>query len=163
MSRGSRDQRFSEWIATMAPGELSAVGRLDKATTGLLLLTDDGDLDMALRSSPLLQKLYMAVVSVQPGRDDDVDAFLARASEKLLSGVDLPDGQARAAIVEVMRMNAEIQDVANRRGLLGMLDAVLPPDGSERFPATHPAAGCKAAVLVGLADGRFRVVRRMLA
>lgn len=63
---------------------LFPVGRLDKDTTGLLLLTDDGDLGHALLSPKRhVDKVYFA----------QVDGLLTQADQEALArGLTLPDG-----------------------------------------------------------------------
>ncbi len=75
---------------------LAPVGRLDKDTTGLLLLTDDGGLNHALCSPRHhVDKVYLAQVEGE-GSQADVDAFAA--------GITLGDGTkclpARLELVE---------------------------------------------------------------
>lgn len=74
------------------PGTV-AVGRLDLDTTGLLLLTDDGELAFRLmHPSFAVDKLYAAVVR---GRPDQ--ATLAH----LRAGIELDDGMTAPARVEI--------------------------------------------------------------
>lgn len=69
-------------------GALFPVGRLDRDTTGILLLTSDGDLAHRLmHPSYEVEKLYR----VRTGRDV-TDAEMAR----LLEGLELEDGPAKA-------------------------------------------------------------------
>ena len=72
---------------------LSPVGRLDKDTEGLLLLTDDGELTHRLLSPRYhVDKVYYARVDGTPD-ESDVSAFAA--------GLALPDGlQCMPAILE---------------------------------------------------------------
>lgn len=75
---------------------LFPVGRLDADSTGLLLLTDDGDLSYRLTHPRYkVDKEYVAVVGGSPKRRD---------LEKLRSGVELEDGVTAPAEVEVMRV-----------------------------------------------------------
>lgn len=68
------------------------VGRLDEDTSGLLLLTNDGELSNRLmHPSHGVQKTYVAKVRGH---------FTSKASSALLSGVTLDDGPARADVVK---------------------------------------------------------------
>jgi 23S rRNA pseudouridine2605 synthase len=72
------------------------VGRLDADSTGLLLLTDDGDLSYRLTHPRYkVPKEYIAVVG----------GSVSRANlEKLRTGIDLDDGRTAPADVEVVRV-----------------------------------------------------------
>ncbi len=80
------------------------VGRLDYNTTGLLLLTNDGDLALRLAHPRYgVKKLYRAKLSACPSEDD-----LAR----LRKGIRLEDGMsapARARIVDKLKKNAWVE------------------------------------------------------
>ena len=79
------------------------VGRLDSETTGLLLMTNDGDLAHALAHPSFgIEKLYVAKVR---GKLDRV------AIQKLLDGVRLEDGLQKAD-------SAKILDVSEQSSLL---------------------------------------------
>jgi pseudouridine synthase len=85
-------------IASLIPpdaGRVVPVGRLDYDTSGVLLLTNDGDLaNVLLHPRYGVEKTYRAVVS---GRLD------AQATEAFLQGVRLEEGDARPAKVRVVR------------------------------------------------------------
>jgi 23S rRNA pseudouridine2605 synthase len=71
------------------------VGRLDADTTGLLLLTDDGDLSYRLTHPRYkVPKEYIATVGGAPTRQD---------VESLRRGVELEDGRTGPADVEILR------------------------------------------------------------
>jgi pseudouridine synthase len=73
---------------------LFPVGRLDADTTGLLVLTDDGDLAFRLTHPRYkVAKEYVAVVAGSPSEKD---------IEALHTGVDLDDGKTAPAEVEVV-------------------------------------------------------------
>ena len=75
------------------------VGRLDKDTTGLLLLTCDGELNHRLLSPGRhVDKRYRALVEGTPGQEA-VDAFAA--------GMDLGDFTAQPAKLTVLKAGAE--------------------------------------------------------
>ena len=75
-----------------APGRLYPVGRLDADTTGLILLTDDGDLAHRLTHPSFeVPKTYRAVVRNPPVREPALRA--------LREGVELEDGRTAPARV----------------------------------------------------------------
>ena len=80
------------------------VGRLDYNTTGLLLLTNDGDLALRLAHPRFgVKKLYRAKLSACPSDED-----LAQ----LRKGIRLDDGMAapaRARIIERLKKNAWVE------------------------------------------------------
>lgn len=78
------DETIYEWLGPIA-GDVEPVGRLDKETTGLLLLTDDGQLSQRLRHpSRGFERVYLA----QCSRPIPEDAL----QEALREGVSLRDG-----------------------------------------------------------------------
>jgi 23S rRNA pseudouridine2605 synthase len=80
----------------LAGHRLFPVGRLDADSTGLLLLTDDGDLSYRLTHPRYkVPKEYVAVVG----------GSVSRANlEQLRTGVELDDGPTAPAEVEVVRV-----------------------------------------------------------
>lgn len=81
---------------------LFPVGRLDADTTGLLLLTDDGDLSHRLTHPRFkVAKEYLAVVAGVPTTSD---------LQALRTGVKLDDGTTAPAEVEVLRATAGRRD-----------------------------------------------------
>lgn len=67
------------------------VGRLDKETTGLLLLTNDGDLTKKLTHPKFgVKKIYHVIL------ERNVTKF---ELEKLVTGIDLEDGEVKADVV----------------------------------------------------------------
>src|SRR5581483_2345205 len=71
------------------------VGRLDEASEGLLLMTNDGDLALALTHPRYgVEKTYLALVAGKPSRKD---------LQKLLDGVWLSDGKVRAKAVRRLK------------------------------------------------------------
>lgn len=108
---GGRRLTLNDWISRLetlhggpndcssdgARRRLSAVGRLDKDTSGLILLTDDGLLNEAVLWPGTIRKVYEAVVKLrEPMRPTDEQLRC------LLDGVQLTDGFARAESVEVI-------------------------------------------------------------
>jgi len=87
------------------PG-IVAVGRLDRDTEGLLLLTNDGDLaHRIMHPSFGVEKEYLAEVEGTP---------TARHMGQLRRGVELEDGPARA-------VSARIEGRAGARGAVGLV------------------------------------------
>jgi 23S rRNA pseudouridine2605 synthase len=81
---------------------LFPVGRLDADSTGLLLLTDDGDLAFRLTHPRYkVAKEYVAVVAGTPKTTD---------LEALRTGVELDDGVTAPAEVEVLRITPGSRD-----------------------------------------------------
>lgn len=71
-------------VKTYTPENVFPVGRLDRNTTGLLLLTNDGDLtNKLLHPSSNIIKIYLAQLN-QPFQPDDL--------KRLKNGIELDDG-----------------------------------------------------------------------
>lgn len=80
-------------------GSLRYVGRLDRETSGVLVMTNDGDLGAALaHPSGRVQREYIARVAGQ---------VTARALRSLRRGVELEDGFARPRLVRKVRVGEE--------------------------------------------------------
>ena len=72
----------------LCPERVFPVGRLDKATTGVLLLTNDGDLAARLtHPSNEVRKIYHAQLDKNLSRED---------FDKILAGIELEDGPIAA-------------------------------------------------------------------
>ena len=97
------------------------VGRLDAATEGLLLLTNDGDLAHRLTHPSFgVEKEYLAEVDTPPTRGE---------LRRLREGVDLEDGRtapARVTLVPPRAVRLVIHEGRNRQ-VRRMLDAVGHP------------------------------------
>jgi 23S rRNA pseudouridine2605 synthase len=94
----ARDTHGRPTVVELVPSEqrLYPVGRLDADTTGLILLTNDGDLAHRLTHPSFeVDKTYLAVVDGGPVRE----AALA----ELRGGVELEDGRTSPARVERLR------------------------------------------------------------
>ena len=114
-----------ELVRESGAPRLFAVGRLDVATTGLLLLTDDGELANRLaHPRHKVPKEYVAIVAGVPGERD------LRA---LREGVELDDGLTLPAEAELLdtgrgssRLRLVIREGRNRQ-VRRMLEAVGHP------------------------------------
>ena len=90
-----------------SPRRLYPVGRLDADSTGLILLTNDGELaDLLTHPRYGVEKVYRA--RVQPGR------VSPRALEALREGVQLDDG--RTAPARVRQVAPGVLEIALREG-----------------------------------------------
>ena len=127
-----------------APVRLFPVGRLDRETTGLLLLTNDGALaDRLMHPRHGVRKTYVARVAADPGEP---------VLERLRRGVQLDDGPTAPAEVRLAgpgRVEITIHEGRNRQ-VRRMLAAV-----------GHPARGLHRSAyagfeLGGLAPGEWR-------
>jgi len=86
----AHDDRSRQTVVDLVPGtpRVFPVGRLDKDTAGLILLTNDGDLAYALTHPKFeVAKTYLARVRGTAGQ---------RVLDQLREGVTLEDGTARA-------------------------------------------------------------------
>jgi len=126
------------------------VGRLDRDTEGLLLLTNDGPLAYRLTHARYgIEKRYLA----------EVDHLPADAPARLRKGVELEDGFARPTRVRVVagsgrRRMVEVVMVEGRnREVRRLLDAVGAPVRRLVRTAVGPVR------LTGLAPGEFRPLR----
>ena len=131
---------------------LFPVGRLDADSTGLLLLTDDGDLGYRLTHPRYkVDKEYIAVVGGSPNRHD---------LEKLRTGVQLEDGVTAPAEAEVVRVlpgpSAEVR-VVIREGRHRQVRRMLLAVGHRVLSLNRTAFG---PVRLGrLKPGGWRVLR----
>ena len=105
----ARDPQGRPTVVTMVPQteRLYPVGRLDIDTTGLILLTNEGDLSHRLTHPSFeVEKTYRAVVGGPPIRE--------AALRALRDGIELDDG--RTAPARVRRVSADTIEVTIREG-----------------------------------------------
>jgi len=105
----ARDPQGRPTVVTLVPQteRLYPVGRLDIDTTGLILLTNEGDLAHRLTHPSFeVEKTYRAVVGGRPVRDPELDA--------LRGGVELDDG--RTAPARVQRISADTIEITIHEG-----------------------------------------------
>ena len=184
-TRTQLDEYIDEIAARHQPvGQLRAVGRLDKETSGLMILTDDGLLTEQLNRNST--KVYEAKL-----RDRCSQAKL----QQLRDGVELTDGFARAmhahvaaewceaaSLVtttkparEARKANGRLQKLARRQAVASELHArrartegreAAGREAAARFcgePDPLGSASVNASVVrLSVSIGRYRVVRRLL-
>lgn len=137
----ARDPQGRSTVVDLVGGDVRVVpvGRLDRDTTGALLLTNDGPLAHRLAHPRYrVEKVYVADVAGEP--DDDTVRALAE-------GVELEDGRTAPARVRRLgpsRLELTLHEGRNRQ-VRRMLDAV-----------GHPVARLRRARYAGLATGRLR-------
>ena len=119
-----RDPQGRPTVVSLVPSRerLYPVGRLDADTTGLILLTNDGDLAHRLTHPSFeVPRVYRAQVARGPVRDPAIRALRA--------GVDLDDG--RTAPAKVRRLAADRLELTihegRKRQVRRMCDAVGHP------------------------------------
>jgi 23S rRNA pseudouridine2605 synthase len=120
----ARDPQGRPTIVSLvdSPVRLYPVGRLDIDTTGLILLTNDGELAHQLTHPRFeVDKTYRAVIARAPIRE--------RALGALRSGVELDDGSSAPA--KVRRIAADVVEITihegRKRQVRRMLEAVGHP------------------------------------
>ncbi len=129
--------------------DVAPVGRLDKDTTGLLLLTNDGALaHRLLAPGKHVDKVYEAVVR-QPVTDDDIRAF----AEGLL--VD-EDWRALPAKLEVIEQPLERET--------GHCPMIATPDGANPLSEKRDSdLSPGSRVRITIHEGKFHQIKRMFA
>ena len=138
--------------AEVASGRLFAVGRLDLDSSGLLLLTDDGELAHRLQHPRWkVTKEYLAVVAGTPPE---------RELRRLRSGIELDDGRTQPAEVELLgsagglsRMRVVLTEGRNRQ-VRRMFERIGHPVRSLRRTAFGPVH------LGRLREGQVRRLRQ---
>jgi len=145
-----KDPHATDTVMSLVPPipGLHPVGRLDKNTTGLLLLTNDGDLTFALtHPRHTVNKTYRAWVRGIPSND---------ALQQLRRGIQLEDGltapaQARRILTRGDRALVEITlHEGRKRQVRRMLEAIEAPVISLSRTHLGPLA------LNDLPDGNWR-------
>jgi 23S rRNA pseudouridine2605 synthase len=143
----ARDPQGRPTVVSLVPSarRLYPVGRLDAETTGLILLTDDGELAHRLTHPSFeVPRVYRATVRRAPVR--------AAALDALREGVELDDG--RTAPARVRRLAPDKVELTihegRKRQVRRMLDAVGHPVKELERVAFGPLG------LKGLEPGAYR-------
>jgi 23S rRNA pseudouridine2605 synthase len=149
------------------------VGRLDEASEGLLLMTNDGDLADALMHPRYgVEKTYQVLVAGKPSRED---------LQKLLDGVWLSEGRVRARKVRRLKpqgdstwirvvltegKNREIRRMLARLGhkVMRLKRVAIGPVQLDRLPkgkARKLSAAELTALKAAVAEAKTRVERAL--
>jgi 23S rRNA pseudouridine2605 synthase len=154
----ARDTHGRPTVVELVPGErrLYPVGRLDADTTGLILLTDDGELANRLTHPRYgVPRTYRAKVADGP--------VPSRALHALRSGVELDDGRTQPA--EVRQPRPGVLELTIREGrkrqVRRMCEAVGHPVISLQRIAFGPLTlgGLKPGAHRALTDGEVEALR----
>jgi 23S rRNA pseudouridine2605 synthase len=134
---------------TDVPGRLYPVGRLDADTTGLMLLTDDGELAHRLTHPRFeVPKTYRAVVGGEPVGE--------RALRALREGIELDDG--RTAPAQARRIGPHELELTLREGRKRQVRRMCAAVGHPVRSLTRVAFG--PLRLGSLPEGAHRRLRR---
>jgi 23S rRNA pseudouridine2605 synthase len=95
-------------VKKACPERIYPVGRLDRATTGLLLLTNDGELaDKLSHPSNAMRKIYQA----------ELDKPITQADfDKILEGLELDDGPIKADDLSVITPDKQVVGIEIHSG-----------------------------------------------
>ncbi|MDR3635564.1 MAG: pseudouridine synthase [Isosphaeraceae bacterium] len=132
------------------PQRVYTVGRLDEMSTGLMLLTNDGELANRLAHPKFgVEKLYRAVVAGTPDQD---------VLTKLTEGVWLAEGKVRAKRVRIAGKKGEstVLELVLAEGKNREVRRMLAKFGHKVMTLTRTAVG--PITLKGLAPGAYRTL-----
>jgi 23S rRNA pseudouridine2605 synthase len=130
------------------PQRVYCVGRLDEQSTGLLLLTNDGELANKLSHPKFgVEKVYRVVVAGTPERE---------VLQKLTDGMWLAEGKVRAKRVRIVgsRGQASVMEMVLAEGKNREIRRMLAKLGHKVMSLTRIAVG--PVGLKGLGVGEFR-------
>lgn len=95
-------------VQKACPERIYPVGRLDRATTGLLLMTNDGELAEKLsHPSNAMRKIYQAELDKKIEQED---------FDKILKGVELEDGMIKADDLSVITPDRQVVGIEIHSG-----------------------------------------------
>lgn len=136
------------WIDRKPP--LSAVGRLDKETSGLLIVTDDGNLNHQLTSPKKhICKTY-AVTLDQPLQGNEVELFAA--------GTLLLEGDERPCLPAEMRVEGEKEaTLVLHEGRYHQVRRMFAAIGNHVTGLTRTHIGALSLQACDLAEGDYKV------
>ncbi len=142
-----RDDRYPtvmDWFAQLDNPDLSPVGRLDRETEGLLLITDNGMFNRRMtRPEYHIEKIYEFIVL---GDLTEEKAALLEAGV-LLKGDDVPTAPARITVTG--------------KSTLGAVLPALHPEIREKS-AHNPQDRPVTFGTITITEGRNRQIRRMM-
>ena len=130
------------------PERVYAVGRLDEQSTGLMLLTNDGELANKLAHPRFgVEKVYRVVVAGEPGRE---------LFDKLIEGVWLAEGKVRAKRVRPVarRGQATVLEMTLAEGKNREIRRMMAQFGHKVMSLTRIAVGPVALKGLGVGEAR---------
>jgi 23S rRNA pseudouridine2605 synthase len=130
------------------PERVYAVGRLDEQSTGLMLLTNDGELANKLAHPRFgVEKVYRVVVAGEPGRE---------LFDKMIEGVWLAEGKVRAKRVRPVarRGQATVLEMTLAEGKNREIRRMLARFGHKVMSLTRIAVGPVALKGLGVGEAR---------
>ena len=147
-----REKTVLELVPKDGRRNLFPVGRLDKDTEGLLLITDDGQLAHQLLSPKKhVDKTYFAVTEGKVVPED---------IEKIRLGVDIGDEEPTLpGKLEILRTWEENVDCKNVEGESG---AVMANSNAAGHKADPEGSIWCSEILLTIHEGRFHQVKRMM-
>lgn len=158
----TREKTVLELVPKDGRRNLFPVGRLDKDTEGLLLVTDDGQLAHQLLSPKKhVDKTYFAVTEGKVVPED---------IEKIQVGVDIGDEEpalpGKLEILKVWEENPK-QEVASGKdcegkNVKGDSETMTDKADNEEYKADVEKSFWRSEILLTIQEGRFHQVKRMM-
>jgi len=137
------------------PQRAYAVGRLDEQSTGLMLLTNDGELANKLAHPKFgVEKIYRVVVAGEPGRD---------ILDQLTKGIWLAEGKVRAKRVRIVghKGQASIMEMVLAEGKNREIRRMLAKLGHKVMSLTRIAVGPIGLKGIGVGECRPLTAREI--